>query len=86
MEPWQRIEPKVYLKVRHPGELSSEGYAVHEGVEQRHAALLRAVDDLGYAKVVKALTNLRVWNKRLHPAITRIAQEDYNWLERRANA
>lgn len=41
---------------------------------------------LSYAKVVKALTNLRVWNKRLHPAITRIADEDYNWLERHANA
>jgi hypothetical protein len=86
MEPWRRLEPKVYLKVRHPGELTREGYAIHEGVEQRHAALLRAIDDLGYARVVKALTNLRVWNKRLHRAISQIADADYNWLETHANA
>ena len=79
-EPWKHIEPAVKIHIKHPGELESEGYHIDEDVDSRHRALAEAVKADGYAAISRALVNLEVWNKRLHPAISRIARADHLWL------
>ena len=66
--------------VTHPGILTSMGYSTFKPVTARHVAIERAVKKDGYAEIFRALNNLRVWNKRINPALADKATNDINYL------
>ena len=60
-------KPKVKIKVKHPGELEvPEGKHFWQLPIKHYVNLAKRI---GYAKVAKALTNLKVWNRKKHPDI-----------------
>ena len=71
--------PKLF-DVTHPGILTSMGYHTFGSMGMRHAAIERAVKKSGYAEIFRALNNLRLWNKRVNPELSLIANRDINYL------
>jgi hypothetical protein len=56
------VEGKTIPKLK-KGELSHFGYSTHKNVDERHKALLKAVEKLSYATVIRKLNAVRTLSK-----------------------
>ena len=72
----------VRIHLKSIGALSRFGYAAHESMHARHAALLEAARHNGATEVVKRLNVLYIYNKNHHPALAKLFRSDLHWLQR----
>ena len=72
----------VRIHLKSIGALSRFGYAAHESMHARHAALLEAARHNGATEVVKRLNVLYIYNKNHHPALAKVFRSDLHWLQR----
>ena len=73
--------PAVFGPLRQ-GELSKHGYSFRKSDAERHAALLKAIDEYGVTSVYRKLNAVTKLFKRTHPSYSSRFKEDREWVHR----
>ena len=64
------------------GDLAKHGYSFRKSDAERHAALLKAIDDYGRTSVYRKLNAVTKLFKRTHPTYSSRFKEDREWVKR----
>jgi hypothetical protein len=65
--------------------LKQFGYSTNKTNLSRHRALNKAVKSLGYSKIIKKLTAVRILNKNTNPSKSKIFTNDTKYLQNKWN-
>jgi hypothetical protein len=76
----------VRIPIRHDGSLTKYGYSTKAVAAARRAALMAAVVQYGWGKVILKLNAIAILTKRTAPKASGVYRADIKWLQKQRAA